>query len=303
MKTMPPNAGFLDFDPELSVSYADARAVVIPFGLESSVSYGGGTRFGPEAIIAASRALEYFDETVWCEPCHDIGIVTLPPPKIASSQSQALQQLDTLVQQVIDDGKFPLVLGGEHAITAGCIRPFAKRFDDLVIVQFDAHADLRDGYLGEHYSHASAMRRCLDDAAVNRGGSQISLLSLGIRSISAEEIPFYEQNQHRVKILWADSKPHWSRDSIIDFIRDRPVYLTFDVDGFDASLMPATGTPEPGGLFWDMSIDLIKLITQHATVIGADVVELAPIPRFHACDFTAAKLAYKILVHACYTKK
>jgi agmatinase len=196
---------------------------------------------------------------------------------------------------VLADGKFPLTFGGEHSITAGAIRPFAANYEDLVILHFDAHADLRDGYDGEHYSHAAALRRCLDDDAVANRGEHIQLISCGIRNISAEEIPFYEANRHRIHIHWGKDMKRWDMEEIIAPLKGKPIYLTFDVDGFDASLMPATGTPEPGGLFWQEAIDIIAAAAQAGTIVGADVNELAPIPHWHACDFLAAKLAYKIL--------
>ena len=152
----------------------EARCVVIPFGLEASVSYGGGTARGPQAILDASHQLELFDEELWREPYRDYGIAALREPVIVTPVSAALDQLEMIVEQVLSAGRFPFVLGGEHSLTAGAIRPFARRYPDLAVLQFDAHADLRDGYLGEHYSHASAMRRVLDHG-------NVSLVSVGIR--------------------------------------------------------------------------------------------------------------------------
>lgn len=292
-----PEQSFLQLPDGKRPSYDESKAVVIPYGLEASVSYGGGTARGPAAMIAASPELELFDEELWYEPHQPIGIATLAAPAIPDSLPEALDQLEQMVAQVLDDGKFPLIFGGEHALTAGAIRPFASRHQDLAILHFDAHADLRDGYLGEHYSHASALRRCLDDAAVAQHGHHITLVSCGIRNISTEEIPFYEMNQERLHIHWANDKPQWNVEDIVAPLRGRPVYLSFDVDGFDASLMPATGTPEPGGLFWDDAMTIIREAAKVSTIMGADVNELAPIARFHSCDFTAAKLAYKILAY------
>ncbi len=207
----------------------------------------------------------------------------------------ALDALEALVESALQAGKFPLVLGGEHALTPGAVRPFVARHPDLVVLQFDAHADLRDGYLGEHYSHAAAMRRVLDN-------ENVSLVQLGIRAISAEEIPFLERNAHRITTFWAKDKASWKVEEIVRAIRGRPVYLTFDVDAFDASLMAATGTPEPGGLFFDEAIAIIEAVSKASPIVGADVVELAPVPGLHACDFTTAKLVYKILTHALYRR-
>ena len=295
MKLMKPKEAFLGLEESDSVDYDQAKAVVIPFGLEKSVSYSSGTKKGPAAMIKASHEVELFDEELWCEPFRKIGIVTLKEPEIAKNLPEALNQLEILVENTLNDGKFPFVFGGEHSITAGTIRPFAKKYDDLVILHFDAHADLRDGYDGEHYSHASALRRCLDDKAINNSGKNIQLISCGIRNISAEEIPFLEDNRERIHIYFAKDKKHWNIEEIIFHLKGKPVYLTFDVDGFDSSLMPATGTPEPGGLFWDDVMEIISKAAKSANIVGADINELSPIKNFHSCDFLAAKLAYKIL--------
>ncbi|MCK6419202.1 MAG: agmatinase [Alphaproteobacteria bacterium] len=287
-KLLLPSAAFLGLTKKQSVSYKDARAVIIPFGLETSVSYGGGTAKGPAAMIKASHQVELFDDQLWREPYKDIGIVTLKEPKIATPLPKALDQLEGLVAGVLKDNKFPFVFGGEHSITPGAIRPFAKKYKDLTILQFDAHADLRDGYDGQHYSHAAAMRRCLDH-------KNVSLVSVGIRNISAEEIPFLEANKKRITIHWARDMKRWNAAQIVKSLKGKNIYLTFDIDGFDASMIPATGTPEPGGMFWNDAIEIITAAAKVSTIVGADVNELAPQKGMHACDFLAAKLAYKIL--------
>ncbi len=286
-----PIQGFLAIPNEQGPSYDDARAVVVPFGLEASVSYGHGTSKGPDAMIKASYQVELFDEDLWKEPVWDIGIATLKKFPIKKKIEAALKDLETVTGKILDDGKFPLIFGGEHSITAGAIRPFAKRYPDLVILHFDAHADLRDGYEGEPFSHAAAMRRCLDDR-------NISLVSCGIRNISAGEIPFLEENRHRIRIFWAKDKGSWKMEEILSGLKGRKVYLSFDLDCFDASLMPATGTPEPGGLMWDEAMRIIKAASKVCRIVGADVNELSPVKDMHYCDFLAAKLAYKILAYA-----
>jgi agmatinase len=284
-------SGFLGLTEGEAGGAETARAIIIPFGLEASVCYGGGTARGPEAIIAASPQLEFFDEELWCEPFRQFGIATLETPAIAGELPAALAQLEEIVEAVLAAGKFPLTLGGEHALTAGAIRPFARRYPGLAVLQFDAHTDLRDGYLGERFSHAAAMRRVLDHPG-------LSLLSVGIRATDISEIPYIEANPGRVRIHWAKDRRRWNAQEIVAPLKDRPVYVTFDVDGFDASLMPATGTPEPGGFFFDESCEILRAAAGAGTIVGADIVELAPIPGLHACDFTAAKLAYKLLGYA-----
>lgn len=290
METLPPPHGFLGLSDDEAGSTAGKPGVtIVPFGLEASVSYGGGTARGPQAILDASRQVELFDEELWREPFRDFDLTTLAPFPVAEGIQPALEQLETIVGSLLDNNRFPLIFGGEHSLTAGAIRPFLERHDNLVILQFDAHADLRDGYEGEPFSHAAAMRRCLDAPGV-------TLVSVGVRNISTGEIPFLEANRDRIDIFWARDRATWDIGEIAARLAGRPVYLTFDLDGFDSSLMPATGTPEPGGLFWDDAINIIRTASEAAgEIVGADICELAPITGLHACDFLAAKLAYKIL--------
>jgi len=282
---------FLDPDRKDIDHPEKARAVIIPFGLEVSVSYGGGTRLGPAAILKASQQLELFDDELWREAYSDYGIAAIREPTIPNNVEAALTALAELVGRVLAEGRFPLVLGGEHSLTAGAIRPFADAHGDLVILQIDAHADLRNGYQGEHYSHASAMRRALDHP-------NVSVVSLGVRAISAEEVTYYEANRSRLIIHFAKDQESWNIDEIIAPLKGRPVYVTFDVDGLDSAIMPATGTPTPGGLSYWKSLEVIRRTAEVATIVGADVVELAPIKGLHSCDYTAAAIAYKILSYA-----
>jgi len=294
LRYLPQAEGFLGVDTggtDGDASRETARVVVVPFGLEATVSYEGGAARGPEAMIAASHEVELFDEEYWLEPVAAFGVRTLHPPKIAWPIARALDQLAEITDAILADGHFPFIFGGEHSVTAGAIRPFLRRFPDLVLLHFDAHADLRDGYDGEHYSHAAAIRRCLDDDRLN-------LVSVGIRNISAEEIPFLEANRHRIHIHWAVDKADWDLEDIVAPLSGRPVYVTFDLDAFDSSLMPATGTPEPGGLFWDEALAVLRKAASLARIVGADITELAPRPGLHACNFLAAKLAYKMMSYA-----
>ncbi|KAB2911904.1 MAG: agmatinase [Hyphomicrobiaceae bacterium] len=288
---LPGSESFLDPVRADADDPASARAVVIPFGLEASVSYGGGTAAGPAAILAASRQLELYDEELGREPYLEYGVAALREPEIAGTVKAALEQLAGIVGGVLEAGKFPLVLGGEHALTAGAIRPFAERHKDLVVLQFDAHADLRDGYLGEHYSHASAMRRVLDNPGV-------SLVSVGIRAISKAEAEFYAANRDRITIHWGKDQARWDVEEIVAPLKGRPVYLTFDIDALDAGVMPATGTPTPGGLSYLHALAILRRACAVGNVVGADLVEFAPIAGFHAYDYTAAALAYKMLSYA-----
>ena len=277
--------GFLGIDNKFSIK---EKVVIIPFGLEKTVSYGGGTKNGPKEIIKASHQVELYDEELNCEPYKKIGIKTLKPFKIDWNINKALNKMSKLNEKILSKNMFPLTFGGEHSITPGCIAPFAKKYKKLCLLHFDAHADLRDSYGGEKYSHASAIRRCLDH-------KNVSVISFGIRNISQSEILYLKKNSSRIKIFWAKDKVKWSLNKFKKMIKNKTVYLTFDVDGLDSSIMPATGTPEPGGLFWDETLKIIKIAAKNSKIVGADINELSPIKGFNSYNFLVAKLAYKIL--------
>ena len=279
--------GFLGIDNKTKFN---EKVVVVPFGLEKTVSYGGGTKNGPKEIIKASHQVELYDEELNYEPHKKIGIKTLKPFKIDKNINKALKKISLINENILNKKKFPLVLGGEHSITPGCIIPFTKKFKNICLLHFDAHADLRESYLGEKYSHASAIRRCLDY-------KNVSLISFGIRNISEGEIPFLKKNSKRINIFWAKDKKKWNLNTFKKMIKNKTVYLTFDVDGFDSSIMPATGTPEPGGLFWNESLEIIKIAAKNSYIVGADINELSPIKGFNSYNFLVAKLAYKILAY------
>ena len=293
MKYLSNKKGFLGIDNKSSVK---EKVVVIPFGLEKTVSYGNGTSKGPKEIIKASHQVELFDEDLNKEPYKYIGIKTLKPFPIKKNIIDALKQIENINKLLLDKKKFPLVLGGEHSLTPGAIRPFVKKFGKICLLHFDAHADLRNSYNNNKFSHASAIRRCLDNP-------NVSVVSFGIRNISLTEIPFLKKNKKRIKIYWAKDKSSWNLNKFKKIISNKKVYLTFDVDGLDSSLMPATGTPEPGGLFWDETIKIIKIAAQSSHIMGADINELAPIKGFDSYNFLAAKLAYKIISYSFEFKK
>tara|TARA_B100001057_G_scaffold263190_1_gene263355 strand:- start:2602 stop:3351 length:750 start_codon:yes stop_codon:yes gene_type:complete len=239
-------------------------------------------------IIKASHQVELFDEELKKEPYKEIGIKTIKPFAIKKEIKKALDQLSNINKEIIRENKFPLVLGGEHSITPGSIKPFINKFDHLTILHFDAHADLRDSYQGEKFSHASAIKRCLDF-------KNVSINSFGIRNLSKSEMDFYNNNQDRIQIFWGKDRNNYDLTKIEKIFKNKTVYITFDVDAFDASVMPATGTPEPGGLFWEDVLPIIKKVCQVSKVVGADINELAPIKNFNSYNFLVAKLAYKIL--------
>ena len=293
MKYLPNKKAFLGIDNKINIK---EKVVVVPFGLEKTVSYGSGTNKGPREIIKASHQVELFDEDLNKEPYKNIGIKTLNPFPIKKNIIDALKQIENINKLLIEREKFPLILGGEHSLTPGAIRPFVKKFGKICLLHFDAHADLRNSYNNNKFSHASAIRRCLDNP-------NVSVISFGVRNISSNEIDFLKKNKKRIKIFWAKDKSNWNLNKFKKIIKNKKVYLTFDVDGLDSSLMPATGTPEPGGLFWDETIKIIKIAAQSSNIVGADINELSPIKGFDCYNFLAAKLAYKIIAYSFEFKK
>jgi len=236
LKYLSNKLGFLGVDNKSKKE----KVVVVPFGIEKTVSYGAGTSKGPQEIIKASHQVELYDEELKKEPYKNIGIKTLKPFPVKKNMLDALKQIENINTIILSKKKFPLVLGGEHSLTPGAIRPFVKKFGKICLLHFDAHADLRNSYNGNKFSHASAIRRCLDNP-------NVSVISFGIRNISSGEMTFLNKNKKRINIFWAKNKSKWNLNKFKKIIKNKKVYLTFDVDGLDSSLMPATGTPEPGG--------------------------------------------------------
>lgn len=275
------------FGGEEASATGESRVRVFPVPFEGTVSYGHGTGQGPAAILRASTQVELFDEQSGTEPFR-IGIGTEPifPVGTASTES-VVRSIERRFGELMDGGDFVLMLGGEHSITPGGVAAAAARHPGLVVVQIDAHADLRQEYGGDRWSHACAMARCLEVAEVH---------AYGIRNYSVEEaerirsgIPGY-----RIVHAWEMAGDGWM-ESAAAAVRGRPVYLTVDVDGFDPSVVPATGTPEPGGLHWWPALEFLDRIFAEADVVAADVVELAPVEGLHHADFAVARLVYKLI--------
>jgi N1-aminopropylagmatine ureohydrolase len=282
---LPGNFGGL---PEENSRYESSRAVVFPVPLERTTTYKTGTRNGPAAILAASRNMELYDEELGCEPYKQFGIATLPAIDTQDGTLEhVLAELHTTALALLNDGKFPVVLGGEHSLTPPLVSAAAKKFSDLTVLQIDAHADLRDSYQGNPASHASAMRRVVEVCPA---------VEVGIRSLSAEEAEALPRLP--AKIYWAKDIARAPLDSWVPRVVNdlsAHVYLTIDLDGFDPAYVPATGTPEPGGLDWYQVTSLIRAVAAKKQIVSMDVVELLPQPGDHASDFLAAKLIYKIL--------
>ena len=265
--------------------FENARVVILPVPLDRTTSYVAGTRNGPHEILLASSHMELWDEEMQTD-VHSIGIVTLPEMELPfGTMEEVVCEIGRVANEIIARGKFPVVLGGEHSVTPPVVAALAAKHAGLSVLQLDAHADLRDRFMGTPYSHACAMRRVLDYAR----GTQV-----GIRSLSREEsaaaatLPttiFYDFNMR--------DERNWM-DRVVDSLSET-VYVTIDVDGFDPAIMPATGTPEPGGLGWYETLALLRRVIERRTVVGCDIVELSPIAGNVAPNFMCAKLLYKIL--------
>jgi agmatinase len=280
---------FLGLDDESSNRDSSA-AWVLPVPLEITTSYMGGTKMGPAAIIDASNQVELYDDAVGSEAASIYGVHTLPTLHMNLKSSQlAVDSITDAVSALDLEDRVLVTLGGEHTITPGVIAALAPRYPDLIIVQIDAHSDLRDEFDGTPWSHACAIRRSLDYAPV---------LQFGIRSVCEEEVIFARESD-RVTI-WSARQMHYDRDhsylhALRDAIKGRPVYLTIDLDGLDPSVIAATGTPEPGGIGWYDCVELISTVAEHGNIIAFDCVELCPVPGGHASAFAAAKLIYTTL--------
>jgi len=266
-------------------SFDRAKAVVLPVPFERTTSYMPGTKNGPREILSASSQVELYDEELGVEVA-DVGIHTLPGMESPfPSTDEAFEEMRRVAAWLAGAGKYFVALGGEHALTAPLVAGVADVHPGLSVLQVDAHADLRESYMGDRNSHASAMRRVLEVAPA---------VQVAIRNLSSPEAAAIPGLNTRVFYDWnMRQDPHWI-ERAVDALGET-VYVTIDVDGLDPAIMPATGTPEPGGLSWRELLQLLRLVTARKTVVAADVVELSPIPGFVAPNFLAARLVYKLI--------
>ena len=264
-------------------SLANARAVVLPVPYDFTTSYQGGTRLGPAAILAASRNMELWDEEVG--PVYRAGIHTLPELEPTAASPEAMvERVEQATEWIFEQGKLPAILGGEHSITTGAIRAARRRYPGLSVLQIDAHADMRDTYLDTPYSHACVMRRIRE---------MVPAASVGVRSLSEEEAEYLAANPTPI---WSTRRYRalGSPDPVLEALTD-DVFVTFDLDGLDPGILPATGTPEPGGLDWYEAVDLLAAVAARKRIVGFDVIELAPTAGQAASDFLAARLVYRLI--------
>ena len=280
--------------PAPQSTFTAAGVLVLPIPFEATVSYGHGTQHGPAAIIEASQQLELYDREYDAEPAMQYGVHTLPALALSADPETAVAEITRATAQAAATGKLVVGLGGEHTVSAGFGRGLRQSLGGpLTVVQIDAHSDLRDVYEGSAYSHACVARRLLDDPQIEQ------VLQLGIRSVCPEEVAFARNNPERVRVWYSeDVHANGWRNELIERLRGRRVYLTMDVDGLDPAIIPATGTPEPDGLTWPETLDIIRTVAQSASIVGLDCVELAPVAGLHAAEFAAAKLVYKAMSYA-----
>ena len=278
---------FLGLPPKLS-NYARAAYAVLPVPYDGTASYRKGAQDGPAAILAASQQVEWFDEELQREPCRT-GIATLAPLEPGSAGPDAVhEKVYGAARRIVRDGKFLLGLGGEHGITSALVRAAMGRRRTLSVLQIDAHADLRNSYQGSRFSHASVMRRVLELGA--------DIVVVGLRSLSAECSRVLRSRGTRVTAICAREcleSANWIARAVAAL--GPRVYVTVDIDGFDPAYAPGTGTPEPGGLDWHGVCSLLRTVAAARQIIGADVVEVAPIAGQHTTEFLAARLAYKLI--------
>jgi agmatinase len=281
---------FLGLPDELS-DYATAKVAVLPIPYDLTLSYQGGSRLGPQAIIDASRQVETYDDDFGLDPS-EIGIATLPELEQIVSGPEAMQKAiyDTS-RRILAEGKYAMTLGGEHSITPALVKAHIEKYSNLSVLQIDAHSDLRDTYQESKYSHACAMSRVAELAP---------FMGVGIRSFKGGENEIkYRKNIIKMSEFRQNPKIY---EIILAGLTEN-VYITIDLDGLDPAVMPSVGTPEPGGLSWDETMELIRRVSLNKKIIGADVVELSPRPGLNYADFTAAKLAYKVIARSFFKEK
>lgn len=269
--------------PDKFSEYKNAKAVILPIPYDLTLSYASGARYGPQAIINASRQLETYDEELGCDPS-EIGIATMPEiEQVVSGPAEMQDIIYSTCGSLLEDGKFVLSLGGEHSITIALVKAHKEKYADLSVIQIDAHTDLRDIYQGSKYSHACVMSRVAEITP---------FISIGVRSFSGAE----NEKKYKAKLIkpsQVKNNPDYLKKTIAELSEN--VYISIDLDGLDPSIMPAVGTPEPGGLNWDDMMVIINTVSSFRRIVGADIVELSPKPGLTYADFTAAKLAYKIV--------
>jgi agmatinase len=279
-----PQDVFAGLEPPYS-DFKQARIVILPVPYDSTSEWRSGSRHAPQAIIDASQYLELYDLELDRE-IFKVGISTLPRVEpVLSSPQDMIDRVYTVVRGLIPEEKFVVVLGGEHSLSLGAVRAFKEAFPGLSVLQLDAHADLRDEYLGTKYGQACVMRRILEVCPI---------CQVGVRSLSWEEKRFTTQKKLKPFYMSGLASDPASIDRIVDSLSE-DVYITTDADVLDPSIMPAVGTPEPDGMSWRQILDIVESVTLHKHVVGFDLMEFCPAEGSNSCAFLLAKLIYKLI--------
>lgn len=275
--------------PEQNAQFESSLVIVVPVPYDGTSTYGKGADKGPDAIFAAAENMELYDIETDSE-VYQQGIFLADPITTDSSPEEMVNDVAFQIGKYLDTGKFVTMIGGEHSVSIGSIRAFQEKFDDLTILQLDAHTDLRPEYDGSKCNHACAM---------HEASKYSNIIQVGIRSMDSSEKPFIDED-FLFTMYDIRSNRYWKED--VTNLLGKNVYITIDLDAFDPSIMPSTGTPEPGGLLWHETLDLLKRVFYKSNVVGFDIVELAPMQGNHGPDFMAAKLFYKLLSYKYHLK-
>src|SRR3989338_435231 len=276
--------------------FIHSEAIVVPFGYEGTVTFGHGTDKGPAALLESSQQVELFDEELLDDIQHHVKIWTSAEPDMPKDAMEAAGNLKNIVSEIIEKKKLPVVIGGEHTISYGFAQALNEKYKDVSVLVFDAHMDLGDQYSGKDFTHAAWLKYSLQLPNIQNA------TLVGIRNFNKLEYEYWQANKDKVRVFPARDRKNWDINKIMEGLNEN-VYLSFDIDCFDASMIPSTGTPEPGGPMWDDILPIIRAVAVKKNIIGLDLVELAPIKGLQEPDFMAAKLLMKMILYKFKAKE
>ncbi|OGE81248.1 MAG: agmatinase [Candidatus Doudnabacteria bacterium RIFCSPHIGHO2_12_FULL_48_11] len=282
--------------PPVLPDYKSSEAMIVPFGFEGTVTFGHGAANGPRGLIEASYQVESFDDELLDDYFNRVKIWTCDQPRLPADPMEACALLKNLILQLYSDNKFPIVIGGEHGISYGFAQAINEKFKDVSVLVFDAHMDLHDRSSGRDFSHAAWLKYSLDLPNLRKA------TLVGIRNFNKNEYEFWQNNPDRVKVFLAKDRKSWRAEEIASSLGEN-VYISFDIDCFDMSMIPSTGTPEPGGPMWDDILPIIRTVCAKKNIVGMDLVELSPFKGLPGPDFMAAKLLMKMILYKFCAQK
>jgi len=285
-----PFLNIFNLDLEEEVKYENADAVIVPFGYEGTVTFGHGTDKGPAGLIEASWQVETFDDELLDDVTNHVKIWTTEQPEMPKEPEDACAVLKGVVTGLIDDKKLPVVIGGEHSISYGFMQALNEKYQDISVLVFDSHLDLGDQWSERDFTHAAWLKYSFGLPNVKRASL------VGIRNFNKLEYAYWQNNKDKVNVFLSKDRKNWNIDEIVNSLGEN-VFISFDIDAFDGSMIPATGTPEPGGPMWDEILPIIRVVAAKKNIVGMDLVELAPIKGLTAPDFMSAKLLMKMIMY------